>query len=56
MNFSHKIKGWMTHPNTLSLYRVAAVPGIVVLMIYPNPATAFFCRAFVQPGGHHRFF
>jgi CDP-diacylglycerol--glycerol-3-phosphate 3-phosphatidyltransferase len=31
-----KIKKVMSHPNFLTLFRIAAVPAIVILMIFPN--------------------
>ena len=31
-----KIKMVMSHPNFLTLFRIAAVPAIVILMIFPN--------------------
>ena len=31
-----KIKDLATHPNALTMYRVAATPGIVILMLFPN--------------------
>ena len=31
-----KIKEVMSHPNFLTLFRIAAVPAIVILMIFPN--------------------
>ncbi len=31
-----KIKKVMSHPNFLTLFRIAVVPAIVILMIFPN--------------------
>lgn len=31
----------MSHPNTLTLFRIAAVPLIIVLLLYPNRFTTF---------------
>jgi CDP-diacylglycerol--glycerol-3-phosphate 3-phosphatidyltransferase len=31
-----KVKDLLIHPNSLTLYRIIAVPAIVVLMMYPN--------------------
>ena len=31
----------MSHPNTLTLFRIAAVPLIIVLLMYPNRITTF---------------
>lgn len=36
-----KIKGILSHPNSLTVYRILAVPGIVVLLYFPNR----FCLA-----------
>jgi CDP-diacylglycerol--glycerol-3-phosphate 3-phosphatidyltransferase len=33
---TNKIKRVMSHPNFLTLFRIAAVPAIVILMIFPN--------------------
>lgn len=33
---SDKIKEVLSQPNTLTLFRIVVVPGIVVLMMYPN--------------------
>ena len=31
-----KLKELASHPNALTMYRIAAVPGIVILMMFPN--------------------
>jgi len=36
-----KISDLLSHPNTLTLYRIATVPLIVVLMLYPNRLFTF---------------
>ena len=36
-----KIKEMMSHPNALTLYRIATVPLIVVLMLFPNRFCTF---------------
>ncbi len=36
MKTDERITGFLSHPNTLTLFRVVAVPIIVMLMIYPN--------------------
>ena len=36
MKSDERIKRVLSHPNTLTLFRVAAVPIVVILMIYPN--------------------
>jgi CDP-diacylglycerol--glycerol-3-phosphate 3-phosphatidyltransferase len=36
MKSDAKIKRVLSHPNTLTLFRIAAVPIVVILMMYPN--------------------
>ena len=36
-----KIKSWLSHPNRLTLYRIAAIPGIVLLLMFPNRFCTF---------------
>jgi CDP-diacylglycerol---glycerol-3-phosphate 3-phosphatidyltransferase len=36
MQSDERIKRVLSHPNTLTLFRVVAVPIVVILMIYPN--------------------
>ena len=36
-----KVGDLLSHPNTLTMYRILAVPGIVVLMMTPNRVGAF---------------
>ena len=38
MKTDDRIKRVLSHPNTLTLFRVVAVPIVVILMIYPNRA------------------
>jgi CDP-diacylglycerol--glycerol-3-phosphate 3-phosphatidyltransferase len=38
---SDKIKETMSHPNFLTMCRVAAVPVIILLMLYPNRISSF---------------
>ena len=35
------IKKILSHPNALTLYRIAAIPGIVVLLLFPNRFCTF---------------
>jgi CDP-diacylglycerol--glycerol-3-phosphate 3-phosphatidyltransferase len=35
------VKQFLSHPNTLTLFRIAAVPIIVILMLYPNRISTF---------------
>lgn len=39
--WQEKFKNWLRHPNTLTLGRLVATPVIVVLMLFPNPLSAF---------------
>ena len=41
MEQGSRIKRIMSHPNTLTLFRIAAVPLIIVLLMYPNRLTTF---------------
>lgn len=36
MKTDDRIKSFLSHPNTLTLFRIVAVPIVVILMIYPN--------------------
>lgn len=36
-----KLKHILLHPNTLTLFRIAAAPGIVVLLLFPNRVCTF---------------
>lgn len=36
-----KIKEHLSHPNNLTLFRVAAIPGVVVLLYFPNRFSTF---------------
>ncbi len=36
-----KISAMLSHPNALTLYRIAAVPLIVILMLFPNRICSF---------------
>jgi CDP-diacylglycerol--glycerol-3-phosphate 3-phosphatidyltransferase len=36
-----KIKNLLGHPNMLTLYRIAAIPGIVLLLMFPNRFCTF---------------
>jgi CDP-diacylglycerol--glycerol-3-phosphate 3-phosphatidyltransferase len=40
-----KIKRVMSHPNFLTLFRIAAVPAIVILMIFPNRFSTILAAA-----------
>ncbi len=36
MKSNRKIQDLLSHPNTLTLFRVMSVPGIVILLLFPN--------------------
>jgi CDP-diacylglycerol--glycerol-3-phosphate 3-phosphatidyltransferase len=36
-----KIISWLSHPNRLTLCRIAAIPGIVLLLMFPNRFCTF---------------
>ncbi len=41
MVFGRKIKKIVCHPNRLTLFRVASIPGIVILLLFPNRVCTF---------------
>lgn len=41
MEISQRLKDHFSNPNNLTLYRVLAIPGLVVLMTFPNRFTAW---------------
>ena len=41
MQKKSRIKQVLSHPNTLTLFRIAAIPLIIVLLMYPNRWTTF---------------
>ncbi|MDM8557049.1 CDP-diacylglycerol--glycerol-3-phosphate 3-phosphatidyltransferase [Desulfococcaceae bacterium HSG7] len=36
MKSKQKIQVLLTHPNTLTLFRVLSIPGIIILLLFPN--------------------
>jgi len=42
MTAQKKILQLLIHPNTLTLYRIIAIPAIVILMLFPNRTSTFF--------------
>ncbi len=40
MKSKRKIQDLLTHPNTLTLFRVLSIPGIVILLLFPNKFNA----------------
>lgn len=41
MFLSRQIKKVLSHPNRLTVYRVATIPGIVILLLFPNRFCTF---------------
>ncbi|MFP4423542.1 MAG: CDP-diacylglycerol--glycerol-3-phosphate 3-phosphatidyltransferase, partial [Desulfococcaceae bacterium] len=41
MAFGGKLGDWLSNPNALTMFRIAAAPGIVVLLLFPSRMTAF---------------
>lgn len=42
MEYSERLKKHFSNPNVLTMYRVFAIPGLVVLLLFPNRFTTFF--------------
>jgi CDP-diacylglycerol--glycerol-3-phosphate 3-phosphatidyltransferase len=42
MAYSERLKKHFSNPNVLTMYRVFAIPGLVVLLLFPNRVTTFF--------------
>ena len=42
MAYSERLKKHFSNPNVLTMYRVFAIPGLVVLLLFPNHFTTFF--------------
>ncbi|MBU1711955.1 MAG: CDP-alcohol phosphatidyltransferase family protein, partial [Proteobacteria bacterium] len=36
-----RIQDILKHPNSLTLYRMASIPGIIVLLLFPNKYSTF---------------
>jgi CDP-diacylglycerol--glycerol-3-phosphate 3-phosphatidyltransferase len=45
MSFSEKIKSTLCHPNFWTLFRIVAVPGIVMLLLFPKSRVCTFSAA-----------
>jgi len=45
-----------SHPNALTMYRVAAVPGIVILMLFPNRVTCLIAAVLFSAAAITDFF
>jgi CDP-diacylglycerol--glycerol-3-phosphate 3-phosphatidyltransferase len=50
MSTNRQIKKILSHPNSLTLFRVAAVPVIVILLLFPNRLSAFVAALFFSIG------
>ncbi|UCD89825.1 MAG: CDP-diacylglycerol--glycerol-3-phosphate 3-phosphatidyltransferase [Desulfobacterales bacterium] len=46
MSSNRPIKKILSHPNSLTLFRVAAVPVIVILLLFPNRLSTFVAALF----------
>ena len=46
MDLAQRLKNHFSHPNVLTMYRVVAIPGLVVLLLFPNRLTAFLAALF----------
>ncbi len=46
MQFRNSITKLLSHPNSLTLYRIIACPIIVILLLYPNPLCSFLAAMF----------
>jgi CDP-diacylglycerol--glycerol-3-phosphate 3-phosphatidyltransferase len=42
MAYSERLKKHFSNPNVLTMYRVFAIPGLVILLLFPNRFTTFF--------------
>lgn len=42
MTYSERLKKHFSNPNVLTMYRVFAIPGLVILLLFPNRFTTFF--------------
>ncbi len=56
MLFSKNIAYLMSHPNALTLYRIAATPIIVVLMMFPNRLCTFIAAMLFSAAAITDFF
>ena len=46
MAISDRLKEHFSNPNVLTMYRVVAIPGLVVLLLFPNRLTTFLAALF----------
>ncbi len=50
MDRKDRLKKIMSHPNSLTLSRVASVPLIVILLLFPNPVCSFLAALLFSAG------
>lgn len=41
MEYAERLKKHFSNPNVLTMYRVFAIPGLIVLLLFPNKLTTF---------------
>jgi len=46
MSISDQLKDHFSNPNVLTMYRVVAIPGLVLLLLFPNRLTTFLAALF----------
>ena len=46
MSITDQLKDHFSNPNVLTMYRVVAIPGLVVLLLFPNRLTTFLAAFF----------
>ena len=46
MEYSDRLKDHFSNPNVLTMYRVVAIPGVVLLLMFPNRWTTFLATLF----------
>ena len=56
MEIKRTIWSILAHPNSLTLFRVAAVPLLIVLMLFTNRLELSFVGIYFQGSGHHGLF
>jgi len=47
---NRKIRNDLSHPNSLTLYRIIVIPAIILLLLYPNKYTAFIAAIIFSLG------
>jgi len=46
MDLAARLKDHFSNPNVLTMYRVVAIPGLVLLLLFPNRVTTFLAALF----------